>query len=109
MMEKYMVQISQVTQVLQAVPEVALPTLLVGSVVGIGKDYVHDAHGGGGALGASVYQVGEQVSVRASDGVWHHAHVTAVDRDGACDIKYIGQSGGVKHLPLHDQPARMKK
>merc|ERR1712013_641232 len=75
----------------------------------MGADNVHFARGGGGPAGVSMYQCGEEVLVLASDGAWHHANVTAVHRDGTCDIRYIRHSGGIKQVPLADQPAKMKK
>merc|ERR1719217_343057 len=74
-----------------------------------GANNQHFAHGCGGGLAAAMYSVGDEVEVlSASKGTWMDAKVTAVHRDGSCDVKYHA-SGQIKQVPVGQQATMMKR
>ena len=88
----------------------ALPTLLqFQSVAMVGPDKPHFAQGMGEGLGVTPYSVAEDVMVFSNHrNAWVQAQVTAVHRDGSCDVMYI-ESREIKQVKLEEQPTKMKK
>merc|ERR1712048_1110505 len=62
-----------------------------------------------GGLAATAYEVNDQVMVFSNHrNAWVEGKVTAVHRDGSCDVKYK-ENGTVQQVPIQDQPIKMKK
>merc|ERR1712224_308013 len=79
------------------------------SLCATGHDNAHFAHGHGDGLAAAMYSVGDEVQVlSASNGQWMDAKVTAVHRDGSCDVKYH-LSGQIKQVPRSQQTTTMRR
>lgn len=68
---------------------------------------LHFDRGAGGGLAATKYNVNDIVKVSSDAyGVWVHAKVSAVHRDGSIDVKYNGENS-IKQIPLSLQPAQV--
>jgi len=74
-----------------------------------GPDNAHFDRGYNGGLAATAYEVNDQVMVFSNHrNAWVEGKVTAVHRDGSCDVKYK-ENGTVQQVPIQDQPTKMKK